>query len=216
MLGLGDLALWEHTKPTSSVTTSESTMTEPRQDLDPATPDAASLENLVRDLEGSTHGGPRHFQVFDSLKRVVASDPQQAIEAMRDAPASGRAPILTALTALGRRGWPALEFAMQSSQPIDRHHGSMILYGLAVRGLVSRRDEPQVQKWLDDETHLIHDTPPDGCVEEWSEAVAGRPNDSQASKSEAAEPASEVFSDQVRRVLKRTLELLAARGRDAV
>ena len=208
--GLGGLALWNQTKMPPSVPPAERTMTRQSHNPDHNASDTPSLETLVRELEGSTHGGPRHFQIFDSLKRVVASDPQRAIEAMRHTPASGRAPILTALTALGRRVWPALEFAMHSSWPIDRHNGSMILYGLAVRGMVSRQDDPQVRQWLDDEIGHRISARPDASDQSPGQGPAWR-----APTNTASDIAAEISSDQISRVLQKTLELLAGRRRDA-
>jgi hypothetical protein len=108
--------------------------------------DAGPLDDLLRDLEGSTHGGPRHAMLFDSIRRVVAADPEAAFDQMDRGPSSSISVLLMTLSGLGRALLPTVLDRLSSTRPTQRQHAASILCIWATRGLLSGHDRPEIER----------------------------------------------------------------------
>ena len=108
-------------------------------------PSPNRLPDLVRELEGSTHGGPRHAMLFDSLKTVVQRDPTAALDAIESLPTSARSVLLMIISGMGRKMLPVVldRLSHQDSEP--RRDAAMILCIWAARGLLFGGDREAIE-----------------------------------------------------------------------
>lgn len=105
-----------------------------------------SLADLLRDLEGSTHGGPKHAMVFESIRTVVHDDPESALDQIEDLPTSANSVLIMVVSGVGR---PALPMVMQrliTENQSHRNQAAMILCIWATRGLLSGWDRPSIEQ----------------------------------------------------------------------
>ena len=108
-------------------------------------PSPNRLANLVRELEGSTHGGPRHAMLFDSLKTVVQRDPTAALDAIESLPTSARSVLLMIISGLGRKMLPVVLDRLSHRNPEPRRDAAMILCIWAARGLLYGGDRDAIE-----------------------------------------------------------------------
>lgn len=108
-------------------------------------PPPERLADLVRQLEGSTHGGPRHAMLFDSLKTEVGRDPSAALDAIEFLPTSARSVLLMVVSGLGRRMLPEILKRLTLQAPEPRRDAAMILCIWATRGLLYGGDRESIE-----------------------------------------------------------------------
>jgi hypothetical protein len=116
--------------------------------MDSETPAPQKLADLVRQLEGSTHGGPRHAMLFDSLKTEVERDPTAALDAIESLPTSARSVLLMVVSGLGRRMLPKILERLAGRGRESRRDAAMILFIWATRGLLYGGDREAIQNAL--------------------------------------------------------------------
>jgi hypothetical protein len=113
-------------------------------DFDPAGADL-SLPDLLRELEGSTHGGPRQIALFESLKRIVNDSPMWAFEQIERSPSSAKSMLLMAISGLGRRVLGEVLERLSDANPSHRQNAAMILCIWATRGLLCGADRESIE-----------------------------------------------------------------------
>ena len=113
--------------------------------MDPTKPQPNRLADLVRELEGSTHGGPRHAMLFDSLKTVVQQDPSAALNAIESLPTSARSVLLMIVSGLGRKMLPMILDRLGHANPEQRRNAAMVLCIWATRGLLYGGDREVIE-----------------------------------------------------------------------
>ncbi|KAA1260279.1 hypothetical protein LF1_28180 [Rubripirellula obstinata] len=113
--------------------------------MNDSNPPPDRLADLVRELEGSTHGGPRHAMLFDSLKTVVQHDPRAALDAIETLPTSARSVLLMIVSGLGRQMLPMILDRLSQQDPEPRRDAAMVLCIWATRGLLYGGDRDAIQ-----------------------------------------------------------------------
>lgn len=107
-----------------------------------------NLTELLRDIEGSTHGGPRQTMLYDSLRRIVEDDPAGALAMIAQTPTSARSVLLTAISGVGRRALPAVLSHLTGDPARHAMDAAMILVIWSRRGLLSVHDREDLQSAL--------------------------------------------------------------------
>jgi len=105
-----------------------------------------SMGELLREIEGSTHGGPRHAALFESLKRNVAAEPAEALDVIERSPSSARSVLLMAVSGLGRRVLGDVLARLSHPNANQRSNAAMILCIWATRGLLSGADRDAIEQ----------------------------------------------------------------------
>ncbi len=108
-----------------------------------------TLAELLRELEGSTHGGPRHNALYESLKRLVDQRPMVAFDQIEHSPSSARSVLLMAVSGVGRRILESILDRMSHPSESTRRDAAMILCIWATRGLLSGADRPAIHRVRD-------------------------------------------------------------------
>lgn len=103
------------------------------------------LQDLCRDLEGSTHGGAKHSMAYQSIQDVVAMNPNEAMAILPSMPRSAHAAILTAFSGIGRSVLPIVLRYLGSDHVQPRHDAAMILCIWATRGFLSGADRDAIE-----------------------------------------------------------------------
>ncbi|MEM9587795.1 MAG: hypothetical protein AAGA03_10990 [Planctomycetota bacterium] len=105
---------------------------------------AVSLAELAIQLEGSTHGGPRHNWVFESIKTQVSQDPEGALDQIVRLPSSARSVLLMAVSGLGRRALPLVLARLASLDHQHQREAALLLCIWATRGLLCGADRESI------------------------------------------------------------------------
>jgi len=108
-----------------------------------------SLPDLLRELEGSTHGGPRHNALYESLKRLVDQRPMAAFDKIADSPGSAHSVLLMAISGVGRRILQPMLQRLSHPSAAIRSNAAMVLCIWATRGLLSGADRPAIDQARD-------------------------------------------------------------------
>jgi len=104
------------------------------------------LAEILRELEGSTHGGPRHAILFDSLKTRVAREPQAALDQIESLPSSARSVLLMVISGLGRVMLPEILDRLSHPSVENRRDAAMVLCIWATRGLLFGGDRKAIEQ----------------------------------------------------------------------
>lgn len=99
---------------------------------------------VLRELEGSTHGGPRQHHLYDELRTMVENDPAMALDMIDQLPTSARSILVTAVSGLGRRVLRLVLDRLDIANIDQARDAAMILYIWAQRGLLSAHDLPAI------------------------------------------------------------------------
>lgn len=120
---------------------------------------AMPLSEILRELEGSTHGGPRHAILFDSLKTRVAEDPVSALDQIESLPTSARSVLLMVISGFGRKMLPAILERLSGQSLESRRDAAMVLCIWATRGLLFGGDREAIEQARDSAISLETDEP---------------------------------------------------------
>lgn len=110
---------------------------------------ALPLSEILRELEGSTHGGPRHAILFESLKTRVAENPSGAMDQIESLPTSARSVLLMVISGLGRKMLPAILARLSGGSLENRRDAAMVLCIWATRGLLFGGDREAIEQARD-------------------------------------------------------------------
>lgn len=102
------------------------------------------FEDVLRQLEGSTHGGPRQHQLYETLRTMVDKDPIVALDMVGHLPTSARSILLMAVSGLGRRVLSQVRGRLGHDDLDRASDAAMILYIWSQRGLISAHDVPSI------------------------------------------------------------------------
>ena len=131
-------------------------MNEPPTDDDPDAARALAgpprdLSDLTRQLEGSTHGGPRHSMIYESIRRCVATDPGGAIDTLADLPAGSHGPVLMAVSGLGRSALSPVWDRLDDDADTIRRAAAMVVCIWGQRGLLNDGERADLSRRCEDE-----------------------------------------------------------------
>lgn len=108
------------------------------------------LAEILRELEGSTHGGPRQAILFDSLKTRVSQNPRAALDQIESLPTSARSVLLMVISGLGRAMLPEILHRLSHRSVENRRDAAMVLCIWATRGLLFGGDRIPIEKARDE------------------------------------------------------------------
>lgn len=125
-----------------------------RENLDESDPQVGEAESLgslalpelFRDLEGSTHGGPRHAMLFETIRDRVSRAPMAALNQLDEMPTSAKTVLLMVVSGLGRVMLPSILSRLSDSNPTRRRDAAMVLCIWGTRGLLFGGDRDAIER----------------------------------------------------------------------